>query len=188
MARRTKDEIKRDAITVQECTERISGDVLSFGDLAEKLNLTKKQLRYTFDCMEDETSERIKSRLKVLSQRGKELKNYKTLNFSTNTMLGLNVKRTKGIFIDPSTLNQILEEGALVPRKDDILYVVEHYDGKIFFKKSLVLSVEVKRNCLKVDVLELINQKFPDRKSISEIAGLNSSIFDGVDSYVLSKI
>ncbi len=188
MARRTKDEINRDAITVQKCTERILGDVLSFEDLAEKLNLTKMQLRYTFDCMEEEKSERIRSRLKVLSQRAKEIKNYKTLNFSTNTILGLNGKRTKGIFIDPSTLNQVLEEGAFVPRKDDILYVVEHYEGMISFKKSLVISVEVKRNCLKVEVLELIKERFPESRSISEIAVLNSGIFDGVDSYVLSKI
>lgn len=187
MARRTKDEIKRDAITVQECTKRISGDVLSFGDLAEKLNLTEKQLRYTFDCMEEETSERIKSRLKFLSQRANELKNYKTLRFSTKTMLGFNGKRTKGIFIDPSTLNQVLEEGALVPRKNDIIYVVEHYDEKIFFRKALVLSVEVRHNSLKVAVLELIKERFPESRSISEIA-LNCSIFDGIDSYVLSKI
>lgn len=190
MARRTKDKIKKDIIAVQECTNRISADVLSLEDLAKKLNLTKEQLRHTFRCMEKEKTEIIKSRLKFLSKKAKKLKNYKNENYLTNTRLGLNERHTRGIFVNPANLNQILEKGEFVPRKDDIIYVVEHYDGKIFFKKSLVLSVEVKQNCLRVATLELLNQKFPDSKSILEIAVSSNSnmLFDGIDSYVLSKI
>lgn len=189
MTRRTKEAVKKDVITVQKCTERISADVLSLKDLAEKLNLTKNQLIYTFERMENETSKRIQFRLKYLNQRAKQIKNYRTLNFPTKTTLGYNEKRTKAIFVDPSTLNTVLEEGAFTPKRNDIIYVVEHYDGKIFFKKSLVLSVSVKRNCLMVNVLELINQKFSDNKSVSEIANSNDiGIFEGIDSYVLSKI
>lgn len=187
MARRTKEAIARDAVAVQKCTERISADVLSFKNLAENLNLTEKQLRYTFACMKSETAEKIQSQLKYLSRKTKQLKNYKALKFSTKTMLGYNGKRTKVIIVDPSTLNQVLEEGAFTPRRNDIIYVVEHYDRKIFFRKSLVLSVEVKRNCLTVNVLELINLKFPETRSISEIATL-VDIWDGMDSYVLSKV
>lgn len=186
MARRTKDEIKRDAINVLECTKRISRDVLSFEDLAKKLNLTKKQLSYTLDSLDEETSERIKSRLNFLSQRAKELKNYKTLTFSTDTMLGFNGNR--GVFINPSTLNHVLEEGSLVPRENDIIYFVRHYDEKILFLKALVLSVKVRHNSLNVDVLGLIEERYLENQRIPEIASLNGSILDGVDSYVLSKI
>lgn len=188
MTRRTKEAIRRDAVAVQKCTERISADVLSSKDLAEKLNLTEKQLRYTFACMETETAERIRSQLKYLSRKTKQVESYKALKFSTKTMLGYNRKRTKLIIIDPSTLSQVLEEGAFTPRRNDIIYVVEHYDDrKIFFKKALVLSVEVKHNCLTVNVLEVINLKFPESRSISEIA-TSVDIWDGMDSYVLSKV
>ncbi len=187
MARRTKEAIARDAVAVQKCTERISADVLSAEDLAEKLNLTKKQLRYTFECMESETAERIQAQLKYFSRKTKQFKSYKTLQFSTKTTLGYNEKHTKVIVIDPSTMNRVLEEGAFTPKRNDIIYVVEHYDRKIFFKKSLVLSVEVKRNCLTVNVLELINQKFPENISIPEITS-SVDIWDGIDSYVLSKV
>lgn len=185
MARRTKEAIRRDAVAVQKCTERISADVLSAKDLAEKLNLTKKQLRYTFECMESETAERIQAQLKYLSRKTKQFESYKALKFSTRTMLGYNEKHTKLIVIDPSTMNRVLEEGAFTPKRNDVLYIVEHYDRKIFFKKSLVLDVEVKRNCLTVNVLELINQKFPENIRIPEIA---VDIWDGMDSYVLSKV
>lgn len=185
--RRTRQEIERDIECIRKLTKRYSGDILSFKDLANKLAISEKQLEYTFKCMDREESDSIKKKIRFLSETAKKLKNYTTLQFSTSTMLGINKKCTKGIFVNPTSLNYVLEEGLLNPRRDDILYIVEHYGGKIFFKKFLVLNVKVSRRCLKVSTIILFKDRFPEDKGISEIFSSNS-MFDGTDCYVMSRI
>lgn len=185
--RRTRQEIEQDIKCILKLTKRYSGDILSLKDLANKLAISEKQLEYTFECMDREKSDSIKKKMRFLTETAKKFKNYKTLLFSTSTMLGMNKKCTKGIFINPTSINYVLEEGSLNPRRDDVLYIVEHSDGKIFFKKFLVLNVEVSGRCLKVKTMILFKEAFPEDKGISEIFSSNS-MFDGTDCYIMTRI
>lgn len=183
--KRTRYEIARDIALVRKCTQRLSGEILSIRDVAENVGLSKSQLNYTFNCMDKEEVWKIKNQLNFLEQVAKKTSSYVTLNFPKNTMLGIDDKHTKCLFIDSVSLNSILKKGKFNPRKDDIIYFIERRYGKIFFKKSLVLSVEVNRRALKVKVLTIIREKFPESKKNWEILLLNDML-DGIDCYVLS--
>lgn len=190
MAKRTSKEVNRDIERLRKYWENYSGRIVSLKDFAERLNVSDGQLDYMFRRMKGESKEeveQIKAQINPLTKMARELKNYKTLYFLTDTQMGINQTKKRGIFINPLSLNKVLEEGIFNPRKDDILYIVERCDGKILFRKFLVLKVETKKKNRKVSVLTICKFYFHEKDaSISDL--LYNGTFDGIDCYIMSKV
>ncbi|HBC85151.1 MAG TPA: hypothetical protein DCZ30_07170 [Clostridiales bacterium] len=187
MARkRTREEIQKDIKYIKMLTEKPSVDILSERDLSRRLNLSLSQLKYCFSFMEESYVKKIKKQFSMLS---KAYTRQETIRFSTDAMLGVNKTHTKAIFIDPaSTLNVVLEEGYLHPRKNDILYVCERYNGMLFIRKAIVISAEVNKCTLKVQVVMLCKSEYEESKKIHEILIETPEFNNGVDCYVLSRM
>lgn len=187
MARRTKEEIQNNI----DFLRKHSGRLISFTDTAERLGISLGQLDYTFECMKvneagKQEVEDIKSKIKSLSYFSKNMKNYKTVKFQTDTQLGINSESKKkvGLFIDSLSKETILEEGFLRPRKDDILYIVEQEENKILFRKFLVLDVEIRNKNIKIYTLNFIKLDLAKGDFLQQLSGYDIS---GVDMYILSK-
>lgn len=189
MAKRTKEEIQNNINFLRQ----YSGRLTSFKDAAQRLGLTRTQLNYTFECMKmseagKQDAEEIKSKIKKIAPYERNPKNYKTLEFPTDTQLGVNRKAGKnvGLFIDSLYKANILEEGYLKPRKDDILYIVESNDeGDMLFSKFLVLNVEIKNKNFNVYTLNFMNLYFTEASFDKQLCGHD---LEGTDLYVISRL
>lgn len=189
MARRTKEEIQNNIKDLR----KYSGRLISILDIAERLSISCGQVYYTFECMKVNADgkkevEEIKSKFKNLSYSAKNIKNYMKLLFPTDTYLGINSESKKhlGIFVDSLSKEIILTEGKLRPYKDDILYIVEQKEDKIWFRKFLVLDVKIHKSNIYIDTLNFINIYLEKENLFCQLS--KEYDISGVDGYILSML
>ncbi len=178
--KRTAEEIE----SAKQTIRKYSGRIASMEDWADLLEITKSQLKYTFDSMNPEEAKEIKRKTAHLNKMQKNLENWEKLCFSTDDKLGITCKKNRkvGKFIDPLTFPTILNEGTFSPRRYDILYVVEEANGHVYFRKYLVDSVSTKGSNFLIQAL-LIAKANVKTEFLNFLEG-----FDGVDRYILSII
>ena len=94
-----------------------------------------------------------------------------------------------GLFIDPTSLDFILEQGAFNPRPFDIIYWVEKKITRNFCKvkyaKYLVLSVATQKSNKQISVIVLDCFECSEEEMEKK---LEYYISDGIDRYIISRV
>ncbi|MCI8486712.1 MAG: hypothetical protein HFJ20_06555 [Clostridia bacterium] len=79
-----------------------------------------------------------------------------------------------------------MTEGKLRPYKDDILYIVEQKEDKIWFRKFLVLDVKIHKSNIYIDTLNFINIYLEKENLFCQLS--KEYDISGVDGYILSML
>ncbi len=195
--RRTNQQIKADIQKLEEFWLKYRGRIISMAELAKTQGLSEAQLDYTLKVMKERSVEEaamakeIKDSVNHLSKLTKTAAKQKDLFFSTSSKLGIKYSPSKvsGLFIDPTSLDFILEQGAFNPRPFDIIYWIEKKITRNFCKvkyaKYLVLSVATQKSNKQISVIVLDCFECSEEEMEKK---LEYYISDGIDRYIISRV